>query len=178
MSVDSPNIKDMSKNIQNTSIDSPVIFLGFCERVALVPDGFVNLSKWNVMGLKHIVPSFLFPMSLLGFNVGLAINPNDLQPDSKIRVTGDDGKEVGTINIATKKELGSTQTPTKEKNNVFIRALSHGWTPCFFQINDTQLVIQKPGTYYLSYVGAEKEQVIGEVYFAPVDLQPLSDERT
>ena len=49
------------------------MFLGFCERAAHVRDGYVNLAKWNLLGVNSVVLAHVYPLSLRGSSFVLAI---------------------------------------------------------------------------------------------------------
>jgi len=54
--------------------ESGFIFLGVYERAAYVREGKTNLFKWNVIGLKYIILSHIFPIRLGNLKIGLAID--------------------------------------------------------------------------------------------------------
>ena len=51
---------------------SEIAFLGLCERAAYVLDGNTNLFKWDVIGLKQVVVSSIYPLQLIGWSLGFA----------------------------------------------------------------------------------------------------------
>ena len=51
----------------------PVMFLGLCERASHVRDGYVDLAKWNLLGLKSVVVAYVYPLSLHGFSFVMGI---------------------------------------------------------------------------------------------------------
>ena len=54
--------------------ESGIIFLGLCERAAYVREGNTNIFKWNFIGLKNIVLSYIYPIKLGILSIGLAID--------------------------------------------------------------------------------------------------------
>ena len=50
--------------------DSNFIFLGICERAQVIQE--LNSYKWNILGLKHGIYSFIYPFGIDG--LVLAIN--------------------------------------------------------------------------------------------------------
>ena len=83
----------MKKNNNKKPKDVDIIFLGFCERAAYVRDGNTNVFKWNVLGLKNIIISNIFPLNLKGWYVGLAVSLNIKDKEHTVRITNDNGNE-------------------------------------------------------------------------------------
>jgi hypothetical protein len=50
-----------------------IAFLGFAERATSVREGETNILKWNVLGLKNILLTNVFPFLLSGWHLALAI---------------------------------------------------------------------------------------------------------
>jgi len=79
-----------------------VAFLGFSERAAYVRDGNTNLFKWNVIGLKHIVLFPIFPITLTGWNIGLAFYQLDVDKETNILLTNEKVAQITTATITRK----------------------------------------------------------------------------
>lgn len=165
-----------NSNNQNSK-DINIIFLGFCERAAYVRDGNTNVFKWNVLGLKNIILSNIFPLNLKGWNIGLAFSLNIEKKEHKLRITDENGNEVGTINIFPKESSPEADDAALKKDGPLMLFMKHGWTPAFFSLGQTSMIVQRPGNYYINIVLEDDLKVIGEIYFAVIDPHPLTPER-
>jgi hypothetical protein len=85
-----------------TQSDPDIIFLGLCERAKYVREGKTNVFKWNVLGLKHVVLSHIFPIPFLGWSVGFAFSSYHADQKCLIQVVDESENEVGTINLISK----------------------------------------------------------------------------
>lgn len=86
-------------------------FLGLCERASCVREGSRDIFKWNILGLKHILLSYIFPFDMKVVTLGFAINPNTLQNTTNINIIDHDGSEVGKLKL----ELSDVQPTIEEK---------------------------------------------------------------
>ena len=167
----------MKETNNQKSKDVDIIFLGFCERAAYVSDGNTNVFKWNVLGLKNIIISHIFPMNLKGWNIGLAVSLNIKSKDHTVRITDKNGNEIGSINIFPKESSPEAEDAFLKKDGPLMLFMKHGWTPAFFSLSQTNMIVQHPGNYYINLVVNDELIVIGEIYFAVVDPPPLTPER-
>lgn len=152
-------------------------FLGFCERAAYVRDGNTNVFKWNVIGLKNIIISHIFPLNLKGWNVGLAFSSTIERKEHVIKFTDEKGNEIGSLNIFPKESIPEAEDALLKKDGPVMLFMKNGWTPAFFSLNQTNIIVQHPGNYYVNLVVDDESVVIGEIYFAVVDPPPLTPER-
>lgn len=167
----------MKETNNQKSKDVDIIFLGFCERVAYVRDGNTNVFKWNVLGLKNIIISNIFPLNLKGWNIGLAISLNIKGKEHTVRITDENGNEIGSINIFPKESSPEAEDALLKKDGPLMLFMKHGWTPAFFSLSQTDMIVQHPGNYYVNLVVDDELIVIGDIYFAIVDPPPLTPER-
>lgn len=162
-------------NEQEISVAEGIIFLGACERAAYVREGRTNLFKWNVLGLKHVVLSHIFPIPLSGISLGFAFNPSRSPIEYQLRIAGPDGNDVGRIGLATVPvPREGLETPTQSTSSFHFPA--YGWSTVFFPL-DEKIVAQKPGVYSIHLDSLAGTQEVGRLEFALIDPPPLTEDR-
>lgn len=167
----------MENTVDQNVHDRGVIFLGFCERTAYIRDGNTNIFKWNVLGLRNVVLSHVFPISLNGWSIGLAVTSRCAKGEHRLRITDEHGDVVGSINLTLEQSSPEVDDAVPRQDRPVMLALEHGWTPVFLPLRHANMIVQRPGKCYLSLVFEEESQVIGEAYFAVLDPPPLTPER-
>lgn len=157
-----------------TNNESSVAFLGLCERVAYVREGNTNFFKWNVLGLKYIVLSTIYPLKLSGWTIALAIQSTTPGDKIDLRIRDNEGKDIGFFNILLSEAVPQERvykSDTEETSVVHFSEL--GWTLFFFPIGETDIVINEPGQYLVT----NGDDVIGQLQFVVIDPPPLTPER-
>ena len=171
------NVKHQEKKI-NERRNPGIIFLGTCERASYVEDGNTNIFKWNILGLKHVILSHIYPLPLNGLILGLAVDKNIIRNDTKIDINHQDGQKVGFVNIRIEQTKNSlTEDISLKKKGQMLSLPKKGWSTVFFSIKKNDLIISKPGSYYLTVETDEQKETIGEIQFAVIDPPPLTPER-
>ena len=156
---------------------SGIIFLGFCERASYVREGHTNIFKWNVIGLKHILVSNIFPMNLSGINIGIAINNDIINDGTVLKVLDIEENEIGTLEITLQKGNPTTENVALKKESQLLYVPEKGWLTAFLPIEKSDIVIKKPGIYYISISNGDKYEIIGEFQFALANPPPLTEAR-
>lgn len=155
-----------------------IIFLGLCERAAYVREGNTNLFKWNVLGLKNIILSHIFPMKLDGWSIGLAFLEQSASDEVKLSITDKEGNEVGTVNILAEATAAPSADNVVHKDaGQIILVPEYGWTVAFLPLGENTIVINKPGAYYVNMVTEGEPTIIGQLQFTVIDPRPLTPER-
>ena len=167
----------MAKSVSTTSESSKVAFLGFCERAHYIRDGKTNYFKWNVLGLRNIILSHIFPFMFNGWTVGIAFLSSQAGKEMKFRLVGDDGKEVGTLTLSYEVATSESDETDPQRAAPLLLIPEYGWSITFLQLAKTGWVITKPGIYYLEQLFDDSTIRIGTVQFVLVDPIPLSPER-
>jgi hypothetical protein len=155
----------------------PIIFLGLCERAAYVREGNTDIFKWNIAGLKHIILSHLFPITLTGWYIGLTFQSDRLRNDIPISITDSERKEVGKITFSVKATSSESDNSALRENRPMIPVLEYEWTTAFLSLRSTDVVINKPGIYFLNLDYHGQNTVIGQLQFVVIDPPPLTLER-
>ena len=155
-------------NTMTTQRESDIIFLGLCERASYVREGNTNLFKWNVLGLKHIILSHFYPLSLDGWSIGFAFLSSRMGHEHRFQITDESGNEVGFINLSAKAASPDDEDAVLMRGGPMVHVPQHGWTTAFLPLKDTGFVIQKPGVYHLRTLTDDGPKVVGELQFAVV----------
>jgi hypothetical protein len=154
-----------------------VLFLGLAERAAYVRDGNTNLFKWNVLGLKHIILSHIYPLSLSGWSFGFAFHATGTLGEHKLLLTDESGTEVGQLNVATKTASPSDPDAALRSEGPLMPVPTYGWIIAFLSPPKSSLLVMSPGTYHVRQATPEGAHILGELHFAVVDPPPLTQER-
>ena len=157
--------------------DLPVVFLGLCERAAYVREGNTNLFKWNVLGLKTVFVSHVYPLKLEGLAIGFAFPTTIAAEEAKFRISNAEGNEVGTINLMAQAVNPKEDDFIAQKDQPFLPVPEYGWITAFLPLGATQWVVNEPGVYYLEQLKSDGAVRVGTLQFAAVDALPLSAER-
>ena len=154
-----------------------VAYLGFCERAAYVRDGNTNLFKWNVLGLKQVVLSHVFPLSLRGYAVGLALFQPVVGTSLNLRLVSTSGAEAGKIEITLAGGSPSDEDASLDRRSPLLMIPNQGWVIAFLPLSGDAITVKEPGLYDVVLEDAEGGNAVGQVLFALIDPPPLSPER-
>ena len=161
----------------NSMSDSPaIIFLGICERAAHVQDFYFNLHKWNIICLKNVMLSNLYPLPLSGLSLGIAVLGDSTDVVHKLQIVDESGDEIGTIQL-TFQAASPNSEPIAPCEPPALLHMNRGCTVAFFAIDDVGMVIQKPGWCEVRLQTDQGLKTIGSLYFAVVDVEPLTPDR-
>jgi hypothetical protein len=75
----------------------PVAFLGFCERATHLRDGYVNLAKWNLLGLKSVVVAPMYPLGLRGSAWVFGIFAPSANENIELVIRSAEGVQIGAF---------------------------------------------------------------------------------
>jgi len=114
---------------------------------------------------------------LVGWNLGFAFLPTSVIDEQRLRITDETGDEVGTITLSAKVTTPDAKNPMLKQDGPMVFSPERGWTVIFLSLGETDIIIKKPGVYYLSLVTAEELHVIGQIHFVVIDPPPLTQER-
>jgi|LQYC01.1.fsa_nt_gi hypothetical protein len=167
----------MNSPSKPTLKDTPLVFLGLCERANYVREGNTNIFKWNIIGLKTVVLSHIFPLKVSGLTIGFAFLTSNAEKETKFRLVNDNGKKIGTLNLFAKAVSPDSDKAFLRSDGPLLLVPEHGWTTAFLPLNETGWVIETPGVYYLEQVTIDGPIQVGTLRFAAVDAAPLSAER-
>ena len=172
---------------QNSVKISDIIFLGLCERANYVRDGISDIFKWNIIGLRSVLLSCIFPFNLKGLILGFSSHPNTAKIKKEIRLVSDSGEIIGQIDLhgdeAKPIRLHSDDLSAEGQNEILSRdepillIQEYSWVTFFLPLRELDWIIQKPGTYYIEYKSSGKFIRIGEIGFGAYDIPPLSPDR-
>ena len=159
-------------------MDIGLAFLGINERAALVRDGNSNLYKWNIIGLKNHVFTHIFPISLIGWGLTLAIRSDSHFPYIKLNIVDELKVNVGSIEIKQGEPLKQEEEISMSSEQGAILFLpEEGWTVVSFPIKDAYCTILQPGDYFINVETDEGDVTIGQLRFHLVDPPKLTTEK-
>lgn len=158
--------------------ESGIVFLGVCERFAYVRDGNTNLFKWNILGLKNIILSYIFPIKFRNLGIGLAIDYDKFTDKIDLRIIDKERKEVGFIKIQIVKNIQQESKGVTLPGYVsMILVPKNNWSAVFLPAKETDIIIYKPGIYNICLSQQDELNVIGQLDFVLINPPPLTQER-
>ncbi len=153
----------------------PVMFLGLCERASHVRDGYVNLAKWNLLGLKSVVVAYVYPLSLHGFSFVMGIYAPAADETLEVVLRDPAGGQVSSFraSISAAPSPGEPGEDPAEK----VLDIPKPWVLAVAPAAVAAPFIPAPGLYK-AFVRIDSEEVpVGGLQFALVDPLPLAPER-
>jgi hypothetical protein len=161
-------------------VEPQIVFLGIAERAAYVLDGATRLPKWNVLGLKHIIPLYFYPFRVTQFFLGLAVRDLARISDIGFCIENEAGEHVISFRFETTEHLGSSPEVLSIPGEGvrFIKIRESGWTTLFLPFPEDGLFVLQSGRYSVNVTteGPTKYR-IGEIHFIQIDAAPLTEER-
>ena len=162
----------MSRNAPN------VAFLGVCERALYSATGQPHTWKHSVLGLRSIVAFYVFPTSLQGFQMVLAVyNPSEFEP-ARIRVLDPTGEELWFIDL----ELQIERSPDDFQDDgsvgpYFVPTTFPTWMPVVCPMQDVSALIKQPGQYKIVLTRDDEDIPLGCLNIGYAQTPPLTEDR-
>jgi hypothetical protein len=153
----------------------PVAVIGVCERAARVPDGHPLLQKWNLLGLKSVVPSFVFPLTLRGSSLMFAVAQQDEPASFDMVLRGPDGRQHGTITLNVR--AVEPDEPEEAAARDVVQVGPGSWMVDLLAGGATEWFIPGPGVYTIYVRSGGEEVPVGSIAFALATPPPLTPER-
>src|SRR5262249_14081531 len=154
-----------------------VAFLGFAERASLAQEGGTPFSKWNIIGLKQTLLTFVFPLSFVGIKLAVALRPGS-EAVLKLSIRSDTNEEIGwfQVNLTTEADaLARNGEPSLGGQTMFVDPM--GWTVVFFEIGP-EILITRPGHYSVVKLPADGSEVrVGTFNVLMLQALPLDADR-
>jgi len=152
------------------------MFLGICEHAAHVRDQYVNLAKWNLLGLKSVVLAHVYPLALDGFSLVMGIYAPAAAESLEVVLRSADGIQVSSFRAAVS-AVASPGDPNEEPAEVVLDEIPSAWILAVSPAGAGGVFIPQPGPY-TAFVRIHSEEVqVGRLHFAVVDPLPLTPER-
>jgi hypothetical protein len=187
------SMSESSGNLDKIDADSPIVgvqFLGIAERAAYVRDGESNSYKWNVLGLRNVIFTFILPLSLAGVIFGFAIPARTLyaRKPLRFRIAHESGGDCGAIELQPSSPPAASSDPSVDCEGLYLQGLPHlpgsessqsGHSMVLFTELPATLpmVAAWPGNYEVRQVETQGEICIGRFHISVVDAIPLSADR-
>ena len=159
-------------------VHTEVAFLGFAERSSIVRDGILETLKWNIIGLKHLLPFNFYPTSLMGAHFVVALRHLQ-ETQLRFSIRPENGDEVGWLQIdATPAATPLPLPATAMRRPSFFPQPEDGWSVIALPI-DTSITLVRPGRYFVTRsLPSGVDERIGEFWAGLVEPAPLSTERS
>ena len=149
-----------------------IAFLGVCERATRIEDGFY--TKHSIIGLKHVVLSYVFPLPLEGLQLAFAMYDLQNLDGCSIKLQDANGKDITTINLFIRKmDSGDILEPAITQ---FFHT-GNTWTTIVTTVTDIGALILMPGEYQFKLLKNGTEAIIGWVAFVATPALPFTKDR-
>ena len=154
-----------------------VAFLGVCERASHIREGEPFLWRYNIIGLKSIVLSPIFPLPLNGIPLVFAIYDANRLGQTCVRILAPDGSEAMRIDFLMARDDATALLEPDTNGFVFSREEEPYWLFLINSTSDTSAVIKQPGLYRVTLLRDGVEITIGRLFFGLVKVEPLTEDR-
>jgi hypothetical protein len=158
----------------------PVAFLGLAEHAAMVVDAAPNLRAINILGLKRIVVSHIFPLSLKHFAFVFGVYSAGAGQSYKVVIRDESGAEVASVNMAFRARASDgepTATETALKHDTVVLAAEMGWMPIIIPPGMVDAMLKRPGDYSVHCEFENQAIPLGFLHFVLLDPEPLTAAR-
>jgi hypothetical protein len=161
-------------NTVNKSKIPDIAFLGVCERATFDQNGPPHLWRYNILGLKNIVISQIFPLSLVGFQFLIAIYDPLNFAEGVISVRLEDGKEMINFTIKLESEENPQLAIESQKTETVVFN-APTWTT--FLLSADKGMVESPGHYNVFLLKDNQEFLIGNIIFGLANVEPFTTDR-
>lgn len=160
-----------------------IAFLGLAEKAECLFEHAFDLYKWNVLGLRTILASPVYPYRLNGWHIAVALRIQDLQKDHALEIQAQDGSLVGTISLSTPvvepsvvESLQNQQELLPPDQKVMLMPAA-GWQMVFISLGETEIAVPCPGVYNVVSIYQDKKEIVGQLLFGQINPPPFTLEQ-
>ncbi len=162
-----------------------VAFIGFAERAQGIQEAATPFMKWNIIGLKQTLLSFICPFSLASLKWAIALRFG-AERNLRLTIKADDGETIGSVGlalVASPQDLSESATTTHATTDgTYVRSMfvdPLAWTVFLFDANaEPQMLIPRPGHYSIWKLSANgSETNIGSFNVLLLNAIPLDASR-
>jgi len=162
-----------------------VAFIGFAERAQAIQEAATPFLKWNVIGLKQTLLSFICPFSLAGLKWAIALRFGT-DRNLQLNIKAEDGETIGSVGVglvASPEELSETATTTHATTDgAYVRSMfvdPSAWTVLLFDVNsEPPMFIMRPGHFSVWKRQADGSEIkIGSFNVLLLNAIPLDANR-
>jgi hypothetical protein len=156
-----------------------LVFLGVAERAANQRDGSTDMLKWNILGLKSVIPFYFFPAIINDMNLVFGMRNLSSGSDIKIKIRSDAEEQLGFITIGLSQETNPVPPLSAGRSSLLVLQLDNVWTTAVFRfLAPAPLVLLRPGQYTVCQELPDgSERKVGAFYCGTIDPPPLTSER-
>lgn len=152
--------------------DLQFAFLGVCERVSQT-DSDGTPWRHNIIGLKQVVHSHIFPLNLSEFKIALGVYTTGEPNETTIAFVNEAGEDVFTSRISGVKD------PDNRNPGHSFYSLVEGpaWHVLFLSSDDVRPIITEPGIVRVEARSSRGNVQLGALAFEYVPYGALTQER-
>ncbi len=152
-----------------------IAFLGFSERAMHITQGPPFLWRFDLIGLRKAISSKIYPLSLKGAHLVVAIyNPRNFG-EGHICIESKANNEKIPFDIKLETDQ-SIETPlTSSKSMEIFNTNEKSWDVFLLPLND--VIIQHPGLFNLFLLKGKQEFPLGTLLFGLERVEPLTPEK-
>jgi hypothetical protein len=159
--------------------NAPIVaFLGVVERALQVQDVIPGLWKYNIIGLKRVILSHIFPMNLAGHGLAFAMYDTGSTRTILLRVVHSTSGELGSCTIEMRDASGQKEGDALIREQwTCVPAWDQDWAFTVLPGQHFEFVIPQPGTVRLHLSEGGQDTLIGQIHVGLVDPEPLTPSR-
>ena len=159
------------------SLNNVPMVLGIAERASYVRDTFVNLGKWNVLGLRRIILTHVVPTMLPSWHLAIAMPVSGQLADHTFFFVDASGRELGylTVKMEERAAPSSTSSATDLMTPAFIVGRD-SYNLFFIPLGETGILVWESGEVNIHW-RTISGPIVGTLHFAVVDPPPMDASR-
>lgn len=143
-----------------------VAFLGVCDRISHIQDGDSIFWHHNIIGLRKIVPFYIFPLSLKGMHFAFAVYDYLNYKPARIRIVSLAGNVVADMLLSI--NISGYIDPT---------VYSPHWDFVTLTIKNDPPIIKEPEIFKIILTREGCDIPLGELKFDLAKVEPLTEDR-
>ena len=157
-----------------------IAFLGICEQSIQLSDNSTQQLHHSFIGLKQLVSSHLFPISLKYFQFVFALYDPTSFDAANVAVIGPDGVKLINFSLETAPESIKPDEIPEGKTWIPMQvppSRAPGWGIIVAPVQGLNPSVKQPGEYKLMLSRRDDEILIGSIHFVFVPAPPLTEDR-
>jgi len=135
--------------------------------------------RHNIIGLRHTLLNYFYPAGTQGWYLVLACYEPATLGDCHIRLVGESGEQLFTINLQFEQRTGEEQLETPREQRTWRLFVPSGANWFLIHQPLDGMVIQRPGALKALFRSSDggEEICIGTLYSALIEPPPLTEDR-
>ncbi len=157
-----------------------VALLGICDRARFVQAKVPQLSHTDILGLRKVVVSFVYPFNLSSFSLVLALRVLDESTSGAVILRTHDGNQVFRLDFSAAHEVDISEiendvSDLDGKGKLMPIGPTQAWSVLTVSLVD--VVLTEPQTVQAFLQSEGQDIPLGDLVFGLAEAPPLTDDR-